>query len=135
MVPEVVCVLLVQGARHVLATEPVVHQVDEVLALLAQSHQQVRGLNRQMFIINVWWRHATLFDILCTFSVHYRDRNRRNTGSLLMHGCCRLEATGSRIEAGLQVECCGFIWVLRSKSNYAPHIRGSYGPVSECPPA
>jgi hypothetical protein len=59
-----------------------------------------------------------------------------------MHGCCRLEATGSRIEAGLQVEYCGFIWVLRPKSveelpsvpngtrTYAPHIGGSNSPVS-----
>ncbi len=56
---------------------------------------------------------------------------------IFLHRCCWLEATGSRIEAGLQVECCGFIWVLRSKSveelpsvpngtwTYAPHIRGS----------
>jgi hypothetical protein len=33
-----------------------------------------------------------------------------------MHGCCRLEATGSRVEAGLQGDRCGYTWVLRSKS-------------------
>ncbi len=35
--------------------------------------------------------------------VHGTGRNRCNT--LLLHGCCRLEATGRRVvEAGLQVE-------------------------------
>ncbi len=76
------------------------------------------------------------FLIYCVLFLYIRDRNRRNTGTLLMHGCCRLEATGSRIEAGLQVECCGFMRVLRPKSveelpsvpygtrTYAPHIGG-----------
>ncbi len=60
-----------------------------------------------------------------------------------MHGCCRLEATGRRVEAGLHVEY-GFMLVLRSKSveespsvpngthTYALHIRGSNSPVFEC---
>jgi len=87
-----------------------------------------------------------LFFISCVFFVHDTGRNRRYT--LLLHECSRLKATGSRIEAGLQVEFCGFIWFfLRSKSveqlpsvpngtrTYAPHIRGSNGPVSECLPA
>jgi len=66
--------------------------------------------------------------------VHDTGRNRRNT--LLLHGCCRLEATGRRVEAGLHVER-GFMLVMRSKSveelpsvpngtrTYALHIRGS----------
>jgi hypothetical protein len=45
--------------------------------------------------------------------VHGTGRNRRNT--LLLHECCRLEATGRRFEAGLHVER-GFILVMRSKS-------------------
>ena len=76
--------------------------------------------------------------------LHDTGRNRRNT--LLLHGCCRLVATGRRVEAGLHVER-GFMLVMRSKSveelpsvpngnrTYALHIRGSNGPVSECPPA
>jgi hypothetical protein len=80
--------------------------------------------------------NATLFDLLCFF-VH--DTAIRNT--LLLRKCYRLEATGSRVEAGLQGERCRCMLVLRSKSveeipsvptgtrTYAPHIRGSNGPV------
>jgi hypothetical protein len=46
--------------------------------------------------------------LIIVFFVHGTDRNRRNT--LLLHGYCRLEATGSRVEAGLQIEHWGFIW-------------------------
>ncbi len=53
-----------------------------------------------------------LFLIYWVFCTWYR--NRRNT--LLLHWCCRLEATGSRVEAGLQGERYGYTWVLRSKS-------------------
>jgi hypothetical protein len=68
--------------------------------------------------------------------VHGTGRNRRIT--LMLHGCCRLEATGRRVEAGLHVER-GFMLVFRSKSveelpsvpngtrTYALHIRGSNG--------
>jgi hypothetical protein len=45
--------------------------------------------------------------------VHGIGRNGRNT--LLLHGCCRQEATGRRVEAGLHVER-GFMLVSRSKS-------------------
>jgi hypothetical protein len=44
--------------------------------------------------------------------VHGTGRNRRNT--LLLHGCCTLEATGGRVEAGVHVER-GFTMVIRSK--------------------
>ena len=44
---------------------------------------------------------------------HGTGRNRRYT--LLLHRCCRLEATGRSVEAGLHVER-GFMLVLRSKS-------------------
>jgi hypothetical protein len=54
-----------------------------------------------------------LFLIYCFF-VDDTGRIRRNT--LLLLGCSRLEGTGRRIAAGWQVECCEFIWVLRSKS-------------------
>ncbi len=76
--------------------------------------------------------------------VHDTGRNRRNT--LLLHGCCRLEATEEGLKLVLHVER-GFMLVMRSKSveelpsvpygtrTYALHIRGSNGPVSECPPA
>jgi hypothetical protein len=96
-------------------------------------------------IIKMFGGNMPLFLIYCVFCCCTWYRNRRNT--LLMHGCCRLEATGSRVEAGLQGDRCGYTWVLRSKSvedlpsvptgtrTYAPHIRGSNGPVSECPPA
>ncbi len=73
------------------------------------------GEGRSLKISNVWWLHANLFDLLCFFCTRYM--NRSNT--LLLHGCCRLEATWSRIEAGLQGERWWCMWVfsiLRSKS-------------------
>jgi hypothetical protein len=85
-----------------------------------------------------------LFLIYCAFFVHGTGRSRRNT--LLLHGCCRLGATGRRAEAGLHFERV-FMLVIRSKAveefpsvrkgtrTHALHIRGSNGPVSECPPA
>jgi hypothetical protein len=69
---------------------------------------------------NVWWRHATFFDLLYFF-VHDTGRNRRNT--LLLHGCCRLEATGSRVEAGLQ----GALWVY-----VVFKVKASRG-IAQCP--
>jgi hypothetical protein len=48
-----------------------------------------------------------LFLIYCAFFVHDTGRNRRNT--LLLHGCCRLEAT----EEGLKLVCMlsvGLCW-------------------------
>ncbi len=76
------------------------------------------------------------------FFLHDTDSNRCNI--LLL-----LEATGSRVEAGLQEEeeYCGIMWFFRPKSveelpcvpnwtrTYAPQIRGSNDPASECPPA
>jgi hypothetical protein len=44
---------------------------------------------------------------LIYFFVHDTGRNRRNT--LLLHGCCRLEATGSRIEAGFRLSALLFL--------------------------
>ncbi len=64
-------------------------------------------------------------------------RNRRN--NLLLHGCCRLEETGSRIEAGLQGERCGCMWVLRSKSveelplPSVPNGTRTYAPLQAMP--
>ncbi len=82
--------------------------------------------------LNVWWRHATLFDFLCFFCTWFR--NRHNT--LLLHGCCRLEATWSRIEAGLQGERCrSNCSVLRSNSveelPSVPNRTWTYAPTSE----
>ncbi len=46
--------------------------------------------------------------------VHGTGRNRSNT--LLLHGCCRLEATGRWVEAGLHVERGFMLVFLRLKS-------------------
>jgi hypothetical protein len=73
---------------------------------IPSSHKPVKDLWRNVrFSTKHLVRHATLFDLLCFF-VHDTGRNRRKT--LLLLGCCRLEATGCRLEAGLQAECCGF---------------------------
>jgi hypothetical protein len=72
-----------------------------------------------------------LFLIYCVFFVHDKGRNRRDT--LLLHGCCRLEATGSRLKAGLLYMVfkakVSSVEELPSVPNrtrtYAPHIRGS----------
>jgi hypothetical protein len=44
--------------------------------------------------------------------------------TLLLHGCCRLEATGRRVEAGLQCERCGYTWNVKVKVS-----RG----ITQCP--
>ena len=49
--PQVMRVLLMDAPRHVLAAESKVHQVDQVLALLSQTNQQVRGLQRKDTVI------------------------------------------------------------------------------------
>jgi hypothetical protein len=41
-----------------------------------------------------------------------------------MHGCCRLEATGRKVEAGLQCERCGYMWNFKVKVS-----RG----ITQCP--
>ncbi len=68
----------------------------------------------------------------------------------VVHYCCMDSVGWKRQEEGLKLVCMlsvGFMLVLRSKSvqelpsvpngtrTYALHIRGSNGPVSECPPA
>ncbi len=74
-----------------------------------------------------------------------------DTGSDIIYNCCMDVVGWKRQDVGLKRACrvtvvgvCGF---LRSKSveeipsvptgtgTNAPHIRGSNGPVSECPPA
>jgi hypothetical protein len=66
------------------------------------------------FFLNVWWQHATLFDLLCLlYNVH-------DTGIDVIHYCC-MDAVGwKRQEVGLKRACSvsvvGIHGILRSKS-------------------
>jgi hypothetical protein len=53
----------------------------------------------------VWWRHATLFDLL--FFLYMIQ-----AGIDVIHFCCMNVVGWKWAEAGLQVERCGFMWVL-----------------------
>jgi hypothetical protein len=87
-----------------------------------------------------------LFLIYCVFVYNVHD-----TGIDIIHYCC-MDAVGwkrqdVRLKRACSVSVVDIRGILRSKSveelpsvptgtrTYAPHIRGSIGPVSECPPA
>jgi len=92
---------------------------------IPSSHQPVQEMSRNVrFSTKRLVASCHSFWFIVFFVVHDTGRDRRNT--LFLLGCCRLEGTGSRVEAGLQVECCGLVWFFKGQSQYS---RG----ITQCP--